>query len=267
MKKQFTSITLTAGCFVALLLSIASCSDKPEEVLPSNSNKTIPAEVIETFRQLGFDTETIRLEGESYLLEGDILVTPEELVGMSDNHHDTGGSKEEQYRVYNAVSCNGGRTITIFGNLTGTLSSGLDWAIANYNAVNTCFTFQRIYRGTADITITEIPGVWAYSGYPTSGNPYPGIYIGSGAASYGTNYVECLFTHNIGHCMGMAHTDPFAGAGGCPNDVGSTPGVVHIPGTPTGSDSNSIFNTCACANKATTGELSTYDKAGFTYLY
>ncbi|MGB3180223.1 MAG: M57 family metalloprotease [Cyclobacteriaceae bacterium] len=260
MKKALRRTLFAASCLASLLIVITSCSDKSDEITPQNE-VTVPAEVRDKLDRLGFNTKGMQVAGDGYLVEGDILITGAALTELDE-------VDEEHYRIPNLINCNGGQTITIYGNLSGNLSAGLNYAIANFNAVNTCFTFQRVYSSPATINVSLVNGTWAYSGLPSGGNPYPVIGIGSGAGAYGANYVECLFTHNIGHCIGVLHSDPFANDNSCPNDGGGSQyGAVHIPGTPTGPDPNSIFNKCACANTNTNGELSSSDRNALSYMF
>ena len=72
------------------------------------------------------------------------------------------------------------------------------------------------------------------AGFPTGGNPYKWIQIFSGTDSYNTNIIEHLITHEMGHCIGMRHTDWFSRQSCGQSGENANPvGAVHIPETPT----------------------------------
>ena len=83
------------------------------------------------------------------------------------------------------------------------------------------------------------------------------------------NYLATILAHEIGHCIGMRHTD-FAdrsySCGGSPTNEGaSTVGAVHIPGTPTGPDPNSWM--LACIGSGQNRPFNANDKVALNYLY
>ena len=74
-------------------------------------------------------------------------------------------------------------------------------------------------------------------------------------------------THELGHCIGMRHSDYHdrsfsCGSGG---SEGSSPfGANPIPGTPK-FDPNSIFNSCFSSTQ--NGEFSEFDIIALEFLY
>jgi hypothetical protein len=247
----------------------------------------ISDEVKTQFKSLGFDVSDIRksedrevldpdYEAGNYILENDIIITPENLEAMlnSEIHHT--GAVGEQYRTNNLV--NSPRTIRVIGYtggnfaLDGTMRTALRWAVANYNRLNTGLNFTLTF-GTNyqpyDMVVYRVSGSGGGSaGFPTNGNPYKFIQIQSGTSSFGTNVTEHVITHEMGHCVGMRHTDFFnrslsCGTGGNEGDAGV--GAVYIPGTPSGFDPNSIM--LACFSATEDGEFGAFDVTALEYLY
>jgi Dual-action HEIGH metallo-peptidase len=213
-------------------------------------------EIIDNLIQAGFQADAITVaDGKVYLGE-DIHVTLEASREMLE----PAGPGPEHYRTSNLVS---GKTLICI-NPTATFSSyaalmgGLDLAIGNYNALPLVFDFRRGPSTTcnANITISTMSGTGGSSGFPSGGNPYSSISIGTGLVSYGAGVIKHVITHEIGHTIGMCHTDGGGTGGGA--------GCIFIPGTPT-TDSSSIFN--SMFRSASTGNFSSGDITALTVLY
>jgi hypothetical protein len=273
-----------AMSIVAMFIIAPSCSD--QELKPEQSSE-ISDDVKAQFKKLGFDVSDIRIVNDEnplssrfgaryYLLENDIAITEENLNSMmgSDVHHH--GAVGEQYRTTNLVSNN--RTIRVLGYTGGSnaldtkMRSALQMAVANYNALNIGLTFTLSFgTNTAanDITVYRVSGsAGGSAGFPSGGNPYQWVQIYSQTSNYSTDVVEHVMTHEIGHCLGLRHTDYFnrslsCGSGG--NEGSSDVGAIHVPGTPTGFDANSIMLSCFSASED--GEFGNYDRVALEYLY
>jgi hypothetical protein len=213
---------------------------------------------------------------ERYFLDGDISMAQEqykELIGEI-----TGMELEQrQYRTYNL--CYSPQTIKIIGytggggyGLTNKMKTALGWAVNNYNALNTGLNFTLTYGtnyNNKDMVVYRVPNGQAggVAGFPYSnGKPYKWVQIFSGMDNYNTNTNEHVITHEIGHCVGLRHTDWFnrISCGGS-GEAANPNGAVHIPGTPTGVDYNSVMLACFSSNED--GEFGNNDKNALEYLY
>ena len=279
-KLKFT--LFSTAVLLASFTLVTSCTQ--DEVVPNNNE--ISDEVSAKFEELGFDVSDIRkvnttnpLTKETtsgFLLEGDIMIPLAQMESMLGSELFHQGPCGEQYRTNNLVSSP--RTISVIGYTGGsqaldnTMRTALSWAVDNYNALNIGLTFTLSYGtnyGSKDIVVYKGgSGAGGSAGFPSGGNPYKYVQILSGTSSYGTNVTEHVITHEIGHCLGMRHTDYFnrslsCGSGGNEGDGGV--GANHIPGTPTGFDANSIM--LSCFSSGEDGEFGSYDVTAFEYLY
>lgn len=205
-----------------------------------------------------------------YLVDGDISLTKDQLRELSS----LDAAMEKQYRTNNLVTK---RNISVIGytgsgyDLTAKMRTALQWAVNNYNALNTNKTFTLSFAAAtnADIVVyrnISNNGAGGSAGFPSNGNPNKFVQIYNGMESYDTNVNEHVITHEIGHSMGLRHTDWFSreSCGQTGEQAGAT-GAVRIPGTPAGFDANSVMLSCFSAGED--GEFGRYDIVALEYLY
>jgi hypothetical protein len=231
-------------------------------------------EIIENLIKAGFPEDDIMVADGVVYVGRDAEVSLQASREMLDVDE---SSSEEQYRTSNLVGSGVG-TICINGTRFASFSSkfneAINRAITNYNNLGLRFTMRRITSSTAGcnavITGFVTSGTGGSAGFPSGGLPYSRINIGSGLQSFSTDTIEHVMTHELGHCLGLRHSDYFnrsISCGGSPVNEGSGGvGAIHIPGTPTGASvGGSIMNSCFRSNE--TGEFTSSDATALTTIY
>jgi len=265
---------------------LASCEKEetaaPEEAKMENlpQEAEISKEAIKQIANLHFNTQEVETidfllpngdTKKSYLIEGDIVLDEEQLKTMS-----SANVTDKQYRTYNLVSSP--QNVNVIGftggsgqGLTSKQRTALQRAINNYNSLNIGLNFTLTFGtnyGPYDIVVYQNSNGQAggVAGFPSGGDPYKYVQIFSGMENYSTATNEHVITHEIGHSVGLRHTDWYSRQScGQSGEAAGSDGAVHIPGTPTGYDSNSIMLACFGANES--GNFGYYDEVALEYLY
>jgi hypothetical protein len=273
---QFLSITALCLLFTTLY----SCKSNNTENAVENKTD-ISADKLSQIKSLGFSTDNVRKLDEGYLVEGDILLTEDNLTETS-----TGANlniaETEQYRTTNVVKSLP-RVVTIsVTNLPQVYSDAVNTMISRYNSLGLRLTFQRASgsaKGNIDIVgFNQGPSggfiTLGSSGFPTSsGAPFNQVKMNTNAAAYGANpnllYLASVLQHEVGHCIGFRHTDYMnrafsCGSSGAGNEGASNVGAVRIPGTPSTPDAASFMLACSNGGNRT---FNANDVIAINYLY
>lgn len=279
MKRIIYSTGMAAMLAVVMIGCQKSSSDKADASALSADERNL-------IQSAGFNGNWAeRTSDGNYLIEGDILLSKAQLeeLAITAPAHELVVAGEEHYRTTNVVStpATGQRTITVRlgSGFPSYYSTGLDQALARYNALNLKIRFQRVTSG-GNIVITGrnlgtsgggcILG--QASGFPTaSGNPSSGFTLSTSscATSYlnTANKVDEVIAHEIGHCIGFRHTD-YMNRSSCGQNVNEgTAGVgaVWIPGTPTTVTGSYNSWMMACTNNNPV--FSAADGTALNYVY
>jgi hypothetical protein len=260
---------LFVGAMSCALLGLIGCQKENAVV----EEMAVPDSVISQLKGMGFGTDNVQRTEGGYLVEGDIIVTPEMLSGNV-QHQKLRIAEVEQYRTFNTVQ-RLPRTITVSvsGSISTAFSASVNNALARFNAENLGITFQRVNSGgNIIIRIVNTGQYIASAGFPTSsGDPYNEIkYAKKYTSGYSDGFMTTVLAHEIGHCIGFRHTDYMnraysCGSGGNEGQETTGVGAVHIPGTPTGPDPNSWM--LACLSASTNRPFNANDKTALAFIY
>jgi len=272
--------TLKTMAFASLLaIAFTSCKKDVKDEAPEQ----VSQETLAQIKALGFGTKNVQKVDGGYLVEGDIILTNDQL---NEPHPATPNmiiANEEHYRTFNLVNPSSYPTIRVALNNSSSshqaaFSAALDEAIRRYNAENLRIKFQRVTSSahTTVVAYYEVSNTLGSAGFPTSsGAPYHQVrmntyHYNTSTSTTNVNYIATIMAHELGHCIGFRHTDYMnrsysCGTGG--NEGQSTTGVgaVHIPGTPTGPSSGSWM--LACIGSGVNRPFTSYDRTALNYVY
>jgi len=200
--------------FAALSMFTVGCdSDNGDSAQAELEAQT--QEIVANLEVAGYPASEIEVvDGYTVIVGGDAEVTLEasrEIAGMRQVEATLDSDQEfRQYSTTNLVSSSV-KTICVNGSAyTGTLSTALNNAIANYNSQNLSFTMTRTSGSTvgcdAVIKANKVSGNGGEAGFPSGGLPYSQINIGTKIATYGTAVTTHVITHELGHFSGLGHT-------------------------------------------------------------
>ncbi|AMR30248.1 hypothetical protein A0256_01840 [Mucilaginibacter sp. PAMC 26640] len=275
-----TNSLFRTGLSVAVLSTLLLACQKnssTSETAPAAKSE-VSAQTLQSISTMGFSTEDVHKVSGGYLVEGDILLTDENLSETTISPV-LRIAESEQYRTTNLVK-NLPRTVTVsISNLPTVYATATQNTIARYNALNLTLKFQYVSSGgqIQIIGFNEAASggyiTLGSSGFPTKqGNPYSQIKMNTNAQAYGSNpdvnYLTSVLQHEMGHCIGFRHTDYFNRAYSCggtaTNEGASNVGAIQIPGTPSAADANSWMLACSNGGDRT---FNTNDKIALNYLY
>jgi hypothetical protein len=256
------AIVLTVG-FGAMALG---CSTEPQAASADEQD-----EIISNLSQAGFPLDDIAV------VDGKVYVGRDAEVSLQASREmiDVETVGQEQYRTTNLLGTNITNVCVNGAAFSGTFSTALNQAIANYNGLGLRFRMTRTSGSTtgcsATITARITTGTGGVSGFPSGGRPFNAINIGSGLQTgFSVNTVAHVMTHELGHTLGMRHSDFFNRAiscgGAASNEGASNVGAILIQGTPSGATvGGSVMN--SCFRQTETGHFTNTDITAWTTVY
>ena len=276
-----TNRILTLAVLCLLTGGLYSCTKDKNVAEEAPKQEELSAATLAQIKAQGFSTEGARKIEGGYLVEGDILLTDENLTQKVESPNLV-IAKEEQYRTTNLVTGLPQIITVSVTNLPQVYKNAANIMISRYNALGLSLTFQLATTGTIGkidiVGFNEGPSggfiTLGSAGFPTStGKPFNKIRMNTNPAAYGTNpnlnYLASVIQHEVGHCIGFRHTDYMnraysCGAAGAGNEGSAGVGAIHIPGTPTGPDANSWMLACSNGGNRT---FNANDIIALNYLY
>jgi len=268
--KKITQIT---ACISLAGLMMVGCKKTGSNVEVTQDK--VPTEIRAMVKAAGFTDNGMSVNPDgSFLIEGDILLTRDELANMGNNNGpELIIANDEHYRTTNLVS--GTRTITVSLNTTqANFVTATNTAIARFNALPLRIKFQRVSGTSANINIRtfyQVSNTLGSAGFPSGGNPYNTVNMNTYwyTPTVGVNGLATTIAHEIGHCIGFRHTDymnrSYSCGGTAVNEGSAGIGAILIPGTPSGPSAGSWM--LACSSTSTNRPFTSADNTALNFVY
>jgi hypothetical protein len=249
---------------LVILIVLYGCSEETP-VQKSDSVQVVEDNaVVKRILRAGFKKEDIIEFDDHYVVDGDIIFYKSDPAPTKSPSN----GRSQQARADFLVSP-ANYNINVYLNTASfssiDLAGPLSTVISAYNALGSQIHLSRVYSaGEADIEIVKsdfLPfGVCGQAGFPFSdGRAFDKVNISESTLTaynlVNPSQLTLLVAHEIGHCIGLRHTNW--------ESLGET-AAIHINGTPT-FDNVSVMNGSTCGNYW--GGFSSNDGVAITVLY
>lgn len=238
---------------VFVFLIIQSCTKKSE--IKTNHSLPISSSEKNRIKSLGFSSDGAIKTDSGFIVERDIFL-PSRHLSDTPQQIFIRLAVAEQYRTFNVVKVP--RTVTVScDRMPSAFIAAVDTMINRYNRLNLNLKFRRVATlGSIYMkpNYNIVGNTIAFAGFPTSnGNPYHEVNINMNMyRSFTMNQWGIVLQHEIGHCIGLRHTDymdrSFSCFGNAINEGSGGVGAIHIPGTPSQPDRLSFMLSCFDGN-------------------
>ncbi|PSL48279.1 D-mannose binding lectin [Chitinophaga niastensis] len=249
-------------CIVLLLTLAIGCTKEQGNRKEDQSAQKSDDALIKLLVKEGYDRKDIVEFKDRYVVQGDIIFYKKDLeqrvAKVTTEQARSPYLVSPAYRHIN-VYLNAGSFSAV--NLSGIL----DNVIAAYNAVGSGIQLSRVYSAAAaNIQIVQNSGlqlgICGQSGFPLStGQPFNTVYISEYTLTYynltSASQLTLLVAHELGHCVGLRHTNW---------QPSGESAAIPIPSTPS-ADGASVMNGGTCGNNW--GGFSYYDQVALKALY
>jgi hypothetical protein len=237
----------------------------------------LSATEVQMIRSAGLKPDGAKKLAEGYLIEGDLLLTAQELDQLkTGNGPELIVANSEQYRTTRLVTGLPRTLRVLYTGSNSAVSSALLGACSRYNftlPATYLLKFQRVSAAPYNIVVKDAPAGVTYiasAGFPTSaGQPYNQILFNNQYVNWDPSTLVTVIAHELGHCIGFRHTDymnrAYSCGGTATNEGTAGVGAILIPGTPTGADPNSWM--LACIGNGTNRVFNANDIKALDYLY
>lgn len=211
--------------------------------------------VVQLLYSRGYERGTIYETEEHFLAPPDLLYSKDiNDYDVSDN----GTNAEQAYNTGKLVSLNRMRIRVFLDNSLGTdLQTQSVNAMNELNGINNCaLFFVRVFSANqANITIrsdfgAESNNVLGRAGFPSNGLPFNTVTLNVDRLDdFGADIRRNTIIHELGHCVGLRHTDWQANR---------ESGAVNIPGTSANDTGSIMWHTINGGTPFTNGDLTAF---------